>query len=57
MATESFTKSFQISNQQTIDKLEKSIFNITPICVDIDQSKEARKMSERKLLEILRSKL
>lgn len=31
MTTVSFSKSFQISKQETIDKLEKAAQNITPI--------------------------
>lgn len=56
MATASFSKTFQISKQETIDKLEKAVLNITPIKVDIDQATENRKRSERKLLSMLRSK-
>lgn len=56
MATVSFSKSFQISKQETIDKLEKAAHNITPIKVDIDKATENRKRSERKLLSMLRSK-
>lgn len=56
MATVSFSKSFQISKQETIDKLEKAAKNITPIKVDIDKATENRKRSERKLLSMLRSK-
>lgn len=56
MATVSFSKSFQISKQETIDKLEKAAQNITPIKVDIDKATENRKRNERKLLSMLRSK-
>lgn len=57
MATSSFNKSFQISNQKTIDKLEVAAQNITPIKVDAGEVIKYRGIYERKLLSIIRSKL
>lgn len=56
MATDSFNKCFEISRQETIDKLEKMTQHNTFTKVDITQVLANKKKSEQKLLDRLRSK-
>ena len=56
MATESFNKSFQISKQETINRLEESMNNRVPLSTNIEKHLNNRKMNEDRLLKVLRSK-
>lgn len=56
MATESFNKSFQISKQETINRLEESMYNRVPLSANIEKSIKNRRMNEDRLLKVLRSK-
>ena len=56
MATISFTKEFAITKKETVDKLEKAILHIKPLDVDSENVVANMQRSERKLLNILRSK-
>jgi hypothetical protein len=56
MATVSFTKDFAITKKETVDKLEKGIENTKPLNIDSQNVISDMKRSERKLLDMLRSK-
>jgi hypothetical protein len=56
MATVSFTKNFVIAKKETMDRLEKAIENIEPLNIEPKDVIVNLKRSEKRLLNIFRSK-
>lgn len=55
MTTASFTKDFEITKRETVERLEKCVHNIKPLNTDSKNVIADMRKSEKKLLNILRS--
>ena len=56
MATISFTREFSITKKETVDRLERGIQHIKPVKISSHNIVADMQRSERKLLNLLRSK-
>jgi hypothetical protein len=56
MATVSFTKEFAITKRETVERLEKGIQTVKPLNIDSKNVIADMRRSEKKLLNMLRSK-
>lgn len=54
MALTPFDKSYQISKQDTIDRLESASINVNPITINKDEILERHKRNELHFFELIR---